>query len=106
MILTASRSRSIECVRRLGRPAMTLQLSPRGARSKESNGERAKASSRFFECQYLNGGRQERMTTATSDTKREMLRHTAATLAYRGRKAVRGANDAFASFKAAETTRT
>src|SRR6184192_3524463 len=42
----------------------------------------------------------------TSDTKREMLRHTVATLAYRGSKAVRGAPDSFASFKASETTRT
>jgi hypothetical protein len=41
-----------------------------------------------------------------SDTKREMLRHTVATLAYRGGKAVRGANDSFASFKASATTRT
>jgi hypothetical protein len=37
---------------------------------------------------------------------REMLRHTVATLAYRGAKAVRGAPDSFASFKASETTRT
>jgi len=43
---------------------------------------------------------------ADSDTKREMLRHTVATLAYRGTKAVRGASDSFASFKASETTRT
>src|SRR5437016_7434098 len=41
-----------------------------------------------------------------SDKKREMLRHTLATLAYRGAKAVRGADDSFASFKASETTRT
>jgi len=41
-----------------------------------------------------------------SDTKREMLRHTVATLAYRGAKAARGAPDSFASFKASETTRT
>ena len=41
-----------------------------------------------------------------SDTKREMLRHTVATLAYRGAKAVRGADDSFASFKASESTRT
>jgi hypothetical protein len=41
-----------------------------------------------------------------SDTKREMLRHTVATLAYRGAKAVGGATDSFASFKAYETTRT
>ncbi len=43
---------------------------------------------------------------ANSDTKREMLRHTVATLAYRGAKAVRGAPDSFASFQASETTRT
>ena len=41
-----------------------------------------------------------------SDTKREMLRHTVATLAYRGAKAVRGAPNSFASFHASETTRT
>jgi len=40
------------------------------------------------------------------DTKREMLRHTVATLAYRGAKAVRDAPDTFASFKASETSRT
>jgi hypothetical protein len=40
------------------------------------------------------------------DTKREMLRHTVATLAYRGGKAVRGAPDSFFSFRASETTRT
>jgi hypothetical protein len=43
---------------------------------------------------------------ANSDPKRELLRHTVATLAYRGGKAVRGADDSFASFKASETTRT
>ena len=41
-----------------------------------------------------------------SDPKRELLRHTLATLAYRGAKAVRGAPDSFASFKVSETTRT
>ncbi len=41
-----------------------------------------------------------------TDPKREMLRHTLATLAYRGGKAVRDAPDSFASFKASETTRT
>jgi|ERR1051326_1973047 hypothetical protein len=46
------------------------------------------------------------MKPANSDTKREMLRHTVATLAYRGAKALRGAPDSFASFKASETTRT
>jgi DinB family protein len=40
------------------------------------------------------------------DSKREMLRHTVATLAYRGGKAVRGAPDSFASFRASETSRT
>lgn len=40
------------------------------------------------------------------DQKRELLRHTVATLAYRGAKAVRGAPDSFASFKASATTRT
>ena len=35
-----------------------------------------------------------------------MLRHTVATLAYRGAKAVRDAPESFASFKASETTRT
>ena len=40
------------------------------------------------------------------DSKREMLRHAVATLAYRGGKAVRGAPDSFASYKASETTRT
>jgi hypothetical protein len=41
-----------------------------------------------------------------SDPKREFLRHTVATLAYRGAKAVRGAPDSFATFKASPTTRT
>ena len=41
-----------------------------------------------------------------SDPKRELLRHTIATLAYRGGKAVRGASDSFGSFKPSETTRT
>ena len=40
------------------------------------------------------------------DDKREMLRHTVATLAYRGGKAVRGAPAGFAAFKAGPTTRT
>ena len=35
-----------------------------------------------------------------------MLRHTLATLAYRGGKAVRAAPDGFAGFQAAPTTRT
>ena len=40
------------------------------------------------------------------DAKRELLRHTLATVAYRGGKAVRGAPDTFAAFKAHDTTRT
>jgi hypothetical protein len=40
------------------------------------------------------------------DPKREMLRHTIATLAYRGGKAVREAPESFANFRASETTRT
>ena len=42
----------------------------------------------------------------TKDTKREMLRHTLATLAYRGAKAVRGASDSFGSFGSPDTSRT
>lgn len=41
-----------------------------------------------------------------TDSKRYMLRHAVATLAYRGGKAVLGAPDGFASFRAGETTRT
>jgi len=41
-----------------------------------------------------------------SDPKRDLVRHTLATLAYRGGKAVRGAPLEFASYRAAETTRT
>jgi len=41
-----------------------------------------------------------------SDAKRELLRHTLATLAYRGGKAVRGAPAGFAEYRAAEGTRT
>jgi hypothetical protein len=44
-------------------------------------------------------------TTAT-DHKRELLRHTVATLAYRGGKAVQNAPVAFESFGLNETTRT
>ncbi|HXA75832.1 MAG TPA: hypothetical protein VNV41_01755 [Candidatus Acidoferrales bacterium] len=38
--------------------------------------------------------------------KRELVRHMVATLAYRGGKALRGAPDGFAQFRAGETTRT
>jgi hypothetical protein len=40
------------------------------------------------------------------DAKRELLRHTLATVAYRGGKAIRGAPAAFAEFRACETSRT
>ena len=46
------------------------------------------------------------MTDSTPDTKREMLRHTVATLAYRGGKAVRGAPEGFAGFSGCEGLRT
>jgi hypothetical protein len=41
-----------------------------------------------------------------SDPKRELLRHTVATLAYRGGKAVRNAPARFAEFRACESGRT
>lgn len=43
---------------------------------------------------------------AVQDTQRQMLRHTVATLAYRGAKAMRGTPGHFAEFKAPEKTRT
>jgi hypothetical protein len=46
------------------------------------------------------------MDDSTPDTKREMLRHTLATLAYRGGKAVRGAPEGFAQFGAGGGART
>jgi len=46
------------------------------------------------------------MDDSTPDTKREMLRHTLATLAYRGGKAVRGAPEGFAQFGAGGSART
>lgn len=42
----------------------------------------------------------------TTDPKRELLRHTLATLAYRGGKTLRDAPENFASFSVGETTRT
>jgi hypothetical protein len=41
-----------------------------------------------------------------AETSRELLRHTLATLAYRGGKALRGAPAGFAEFRVSETTRT
>ena len=47
------------------------------------------------------------MSQTTSDSaRRELLRHTLATLAYRGGKAVRGAPDSFGAFHLAATSRT
>ncbi len=43
---------------------------------------------------------------STTDAKRQMLRHTVATLAYRGDKAVRHAPEGFAAFRIGEETRT
>jgi len=45
-------------------------------------------------------------TVSSSDPKRELLRHTVATVAYRGGKAVRNAPAGFADFQAGEGTRT
>lgn len=44
--------------------------------------------------------------SSSTDEKRELLRHTVATLAYRGGKVVRGAAERFADLKVSETTRT
>ncbi len=41
-----------------------------------------------------------------SDPERKMLRHTLATVAYRGGKALRGAPEGFAAFQVGETSRT
>jgi hypothetical protein len=43
---------------------------------------------------------------AAADPKRELLRHTLATLAYRGGKALRNAPESFADFQAGEGVRT
>ncbi len=48
----------------------------------------------------------EQNQTENIDLKREFLRHTVATLAYRGGKAVRDAPQDFATFKTGEKTRT
>jgi hypothetical protein len=50
--------------------------------------------------------RRRKPMTAPIDAARKMLRHTVATLAYRGGKAVRDAPRTFAAFRAGETTRT
>src|ERR671923_654855 len=45
-------------------------------------------------------------TTVSSDPTRQLLRHTLATVAYRGGKALRGAPDRFATFHIGDKTRT
>jgi len=47
----------------------------------------------------------EQAATKTT-TSRQLLRHTVATVAYRGGKALRGAPESFAKFKAGDTSRT
>jgi hypothetical protein len=44
--------------------------------------------------------------TATPDSARQLLRHTVATVAYRGGKTLRGAPDSFATFHIGDATRT
>lgn len=46
------------------------------------------------------------MMTASPDPARQLLRHTLATVAYRGGKALRGSPDHFASFHIGDKTRT
>jgi hypothetical protein len=46
------------------------------------------------------------LSFVVADPARQLLRHTLATLAYRGGKAVRGASDTFGHFQASEQTRT
>jgi hypothetical protein len=46
------------------------------------------------------------MSSDSEAARRELLRHTLATLAYRGGKALRGAPASFATFRAGESTRT
>src|SRR5438046_8034779 len=45
-------------------------------------------------------------TAATADSSRQLLRHTLATVAYRGGKTLREAPESFAQFKIAEKSRT
>ena len=50
--------------------------------------------------------RMNESSNSVSDLKREMLRHTVATLAYRGAKSIDGAPAEFGNFKPSETSRT
>jgi len=47
----------------------------------------------------------KKMTTSSPDLKRELLRHTVATIAYRGGKAVRNAPAGFAGFRGCASSR-
>jgi hypothetical protein len=44
--------------------------------------------------------------SSASDPARQLLRHTVATVAYRGAKALRGAPESFANFKSGDSSRT
>jgi len=61
-------------------------------------------------CSAKFGGKILRMSTPVQtpipESSRQLLRHTIATLAYRGGKALRGVSDEFPGFHASETTRT
>ncbi len=46
------------------------------------------------------------MTSTTSDSARQLLRHTVAAIAYRGGKALRGAPESFATFTLGDSPRT
>jgi hypothetical protein len=58
-----------------------------------------------FNCWYLALMSNETVIPP-AETSRQLLRHTLATVAYRGGKALRGAPAGFAEFQAVETTRT
>src|SRR6266852_210133 len=47
-----------------------------------------------------------KISPPVADPARQMLRHTLATLAYRGGKTLRGAPEGFSAYRASETTRT
>src|SRR5690242_10516634 len=49
---------------------------------------------------------QAQAVSPSPETKRELLRHTVATLAYRGGKVLRGAPAGFSAFRPSETSRT
>lgn len=57
---------------------------------------------------FLPGGLQlqNSESSSTADGKRQLLRHTVATVAYRGRKVLTGAPEGFSQFRIGETSRT